>query len=133
MSLLPEPAELAALADRINGHAAATRARALHLGTAVATADWRGIAASAFRAEAYVTIAALRSAAGRLDVAADALRCHAGRVSVVYDDLTDLGVDGLRMLSDTVVRPDRLLSDGTRLLSDGAGLVDDALGFVGLR
>jgi hypothetical protein len=131
MSCLPDAVELAALADRISGHAAATRARALRLGSAVGTADWRGIAASAFRAEAYVTVAGLRAAAGRLDDAADALRRHARRVAVLYADVKDVGLDGLRVLTDTVVRPDRLLADGGRLINDGAQLVGDALGLVG--
>jgi hypothetical protein len=132
MSFLPEPAELDALADRISRHAAATRARALRLGTSVATVGWHGLAAGAFRAEANVTITALRAAAGRLDDAADALRRHARRVSVLCDDLMLVGVDGLQVLADTVVHPDRLLRDGAQLLVDGGGLVDDALHLVGL-
>jgi hypothetical protein len=133
MSLLPDPTELAAVADRINRHAAATRARAANLGTAVATVDWRGVAASAFRAEAFVTIAALRAAAGRLDDAADALRQHARQVSVLYGDMADVGLDGVRLLTDAVTRPDRLLSDGRDLLTHGSHLVGDALGLAGLR
>lgn len=132
MSFLPDPSELYAVADRIGQHAAATRGRAFRLGAAVAAVDWLGVAATAFRAEAEVTIAALRSAAGRLDDAAAALRRHAGRVGALFDDLKDLGLDGLQALTDTAVHPDRLLSDGKQLLSDGADLVDDALGVVGL-
>ncbi|HZC72937.1 MAG TPA: hypothetical protein VE442_19730 [Jatrophihabitans sp.] len=132
MAFLPDPSELYAVADRISQHATATRAQALRLGAAVGALGWRGLAAAAFRAEAELTIAALRSAAGRLDDAAAALRRHAGRVGALYDDFKALGIDGLQALTDTVVHPDRLLSDGTQLLSDGVDLVDDALSVVGL-
>jgi hypothetical protein len=132
MSFLPDTAELVEIADRISRHAASTRARALQLGSAMAAADWHGIAADAFSGEAHVAIAALRSAAGRLDDAADALRRHAGRVAAVVDELTAFGIDGLRTLEDIVARPGHLLSDGKRLLSDGKHLVGDALDLVGL-
>lgn len=132
MSFLFDPAELDAVADRIDRHAAATRARAVRLGAAVAAAEWRGVAAGAFRGEAQLTVSALRAAAGRLDDAADALRRHARRACVLYDDLKGLGLDGLQTLTDTVAHPNRLFSDGRRLLSDGAVLVGDALDLVGL-
>jgi uncharacterized protein YukE len=132
MSLLPDPAELNAIADRIGRHAAATRARAFHLGSALAGTGWHGRAADAFSAEAHVTLSALRSAAGRLDDAADALRRHAAKVGAVVDDLRGLGADGLKTLEDAVVHPDRLLADGRRLLGDGKALVGDALDLVGL-
>jgi hypothetical protein len=131
-ALLPAPTELSAIADRIGGHAIATRARAFQLGAAVASTDWRGLAATAFRAEAYAAIAAMRGSAGRLDEAADALRRHAGRVWALCDDVRDIGVDALGIVIDPVARPGRLLSDGKRLLSDGAGLVGDALSLVGI-
>jgi hypothetical protein len=123
MSFLPDPAELDAIADRINRHAVATRARAAHLGCAVATAHWHGIAADAFHAEAHTAISALRSAAGRLDDAADALRRHARRVGGLLDDLKGLGLDGLQTLEDVVVHPDRLISDGKSLVGDALDLV----------
>jgi hypothetical protein len=132
MSFLPDPTELDAIAERISGHAAAARARAFDLGCAVAAADWRGVAASAFYGEAHVVVAALRSAAGRLDEAADALRRHARRVSVLYEDVKNLGLDSLQTAEDLIVRPDHLLSDGRRLFSDGMDLLDDALSLVGL-
>jgi hypothetical protein len=132
MFLLPDPTELTAIADRIGRYAATTRARALHLGTAVAGTHWRGLAAAAFDAEAHLAISALRGSAGRLDDAAGALRRHAGRVSVLCDDVRLLGGDALAVMTDTAVRPDRLLTDGTRLFSDGAGLVGDALSMVGI-
>jgi uncharacterized protein YukE len=132
MSFLPDPAELEAIADRIGHHAAATRARALQLGTAVAGADWHGLAADAFHTEAHLVLSALRSAAGRLDDAADALRNHAHKVGVLFDDLREFGADGVQALEDAVIRPDRLISDGKKLLSDGKHLVGDALDLVGL-
>jgi hypothetical protein len=132
MSLLPDPAELDAIADRINRHASAARARAEHLGRAVAGADWRGLAADAFHGEAHVAISGLRSAAGRLDDAADALRRHARKVGAIVDDLAVLGVDSVGALTDLVTDPGALLSDGKKLLSDGAGLVGDTLSLVGL-
>jgi hypothetical protein len=132
MSFLPDAAELHALADRIARHAAAARARALVLGTTVAAAGWHGPAADAFHGPAHVSIAALRSAAGRLDDAADALRRHAVKVGAVVADLKTFGVDSLQALEDVVVGPSRLLPDGKRLVSDGKHLVDDALELVGL-
>lgn len=132
MSFLPDPGELYAVADRISQHAVATRARALRLSTAVGVLNWRGVAATAFQAEAQIAVAALRSAAGRLDDAADALRRHATRVGAVYEDAKHLGADGLRTLTDTVLRPDRLLSDSKQLLADGADLAGDALHAIGL-
>jgi uncharacterized protein YukE len=132
MFVLPDPTELTAIADRIGRHAATTRARALHLGSAVAGTNWRGLAAAAFDAEAHLAISALRGSASRLDDAADALRRHAGRVSVVYDDVRLLGGDALAVMTDTALHPDRLLVDGKRLFSDGAGLVGDAFSLVGI-
>jgi hypothetical protein len=132
MSFLPDPAELEAIADRISRHAAATRSRASQLGAAVASADWHGVAADAFTVEAYVVLSALRSAAGRLDDAADALRRHAGKVGALFDDLRSLGADGVQTLEDAVLHPSRLVSDGKRLLSDGKHLAGDALDLVGL-
>ena len=132
MPLLPDPAELNAVADRINAHATATRDRASRLGAAVAAADWRGLAATAFHAEAQLTIGSLGIAAARLDDAADALRRHAGRVSSVLADLAALGSDGLQIAEDLVAHPDQLLSDAGKLLSDGADLAGDALHLFGL-
>ncbi|MDT4914540.1 MAG: hypothetical protein QOC66_3668 [Pseudonocardiales bacterium] len=132
MSFLPDPAELEAIADRIGRHAAAARARAAHLGSAVAGADWHGLAADSFHLEAHVALSALRSAAGRLDDAADALRRHAHKVGALFDDLRDFGLDGVQTLEDAVLHPDRLVEDGKRLLSDGKDLVGDALDLVGL-
>lgn len=131
-ALLPGPAELNAIADRIGQHAVAARARALQLGTAVASTDWRGISAIAFRAEAHAAVAAMRGSAGRLDDAAGALRRHAERVWALCDEVRDVGVDTLGVVADTVVRPDRLFSDGKQLFSDAAGLLGGAMSLVGL-
>lgn len=132
MSFLPDPGELEAIADRIGRHATATRSRAASLGSAIAGADWHGLAADAFATEAHVALSALRAAAGRLDDAADALRRHAARVGVLFEDLRNFGSDGLQTLEDAVTHPNRLLSDGKRLLADGKGLAGDALHLVGL-
>lgn len=131
MSFLPDPGELRAIAERISGHATATRARAFGLGGAVAAVDWHGLAASAFRSEAHAAISGLRGAGGRLDDAADALREHAARVAQLYDDVKALGIDGFQTAEDIVLRPDRLLSDSARLVADGKHLFGDALSLLG--
>src|SRR4051794_26696006 len=84
---LPDPAELRALAGRIDAHARAARARADRLGSQVAAASWHGLAASTFDRQVDVTLGALRGAARRLDDAADALRRHADNISRVIDTL----------------------------------------------
>jgi uncharacterized protein YukE len=132
MSFLPDPAELDALADRVARHAASTRARAAMLAASVANAGWHGLAADAFHREAHLAIAALRSSAGRLDDAADALRRHAGSVGRLIADGTRLGRDGLRTLTDAVTDPGALVSDGTALVADGGSLVGDGLHAIGL-
>jgi hypothetical protein len=132
MSLLPDPTELYAIADRIARHASAARARAAMLGAAVATVDLRGAAADAFAAEAYPVIAALRAAAGRLDDAADALRRHAGNVHTLLDELALLGRGGMQALEGLGLDPATLLAGGRRIFAAGRSLLGDALGSVGL-
>jgi hypothetical protein len=132
MFSLPDPVELTAIADRISRHAAATRARAFGLGSAVAALDWRGLAADVFRGEAHVAISALRTSAGRLDDASDALRRHATRVGVLCNDLTWLGIDSVQAAGDLLLNPGRLLNDSARLLGDGKDLLGDALGLLGI-
>jgi uncharacterized protein YukE len=138
MSLFPDPAILLALADRIAGHAAAARARASDLGSAIATADWHGAAADAFAIAGQAILLGLRGAGNRLDDAADTLRRSAAVVRVLLDDLERLGGDVLdlggeivRTVEDGLIRPDRLCGDGRSLLDDGVGLVDDVGGLVG--
>ncbi|HEV7205716.1 MAG TPA: hypothetical protein VGN18_13990 [Jatrophihabitans sp.] len=80
MSLLPDPADLRAIADRIAAHATGTRSRAHALGRATAESPWRGTAADVFGTSAAEVIGELRRAAARLDDAADALRRHADRI-----------------------------------------------------
>jgi hypothetical protein len=130
--LLPEPAHLFAVADRIGDHASASRHRAAHLGAAVSAAGWHGIAADAFHAQAHSALATLRSSAGRLDAAADMLRRHAARVRAVSDDIERATLDGLRLSGDVFTAPGRLFADGRDLVFDGAGLAADALSLVGL-
>lgn len=88
MSLLPDPAELRAIADRIGAHAAAARARAHALGRETAELPWRGRAADVFGGSVAEVVGDLRLAAARLDDAADALRRHATRIG----DASDLGL-----------------------------------------
>jgi uncharacterized protein YukE len=132
MSFLPDPAALEGLADRIGGHARATRARAVRLTGAVGGTDWQGLAAEVFHAEAHMLCAGLRAAAGRLDDAADALRRHAGRVGAIVHDLAALGEDGAQTLDDLVHHPGRVPGDVAGLLHAGKNLAEDALSMVGL-
>jgi hypothetical protein len=132
MSLLPDPAELDAIADRITAHAAAGRARAEHLARSVAGLHWHGLAAAVFEREAHVAVSALRSAAGRLDAAADILRHHARTVGQLITDAERLAHDGLRTLDDIATDPGSLVSDGKALLADGGSLVGDSLHALGL-
>src|SRR4051794_514489 len=83
--LLPDPAELRALAGRIDAHARATRGRADRLRNQLAATDWRGLAARPLDGPADLTLHGLRGAAGRLDDAADALRRHADNVGWLVD------------------------------------------------
>jgi uncharacterized protein YukE len=140
MSLFPDPAELRALAARIDAHASAARTRADRLGAAVAATMWSGLAARAFAGQAHVAITALRSAADRLDTAASALRRHAEQVDDVLaavhgivraglatvEEIASLPVDLLRTL------PGGVVGAGGSVLSTARGVVDDVLGFAGL-
>lgn len=125
--LLPDPAALEAIADRIDRHAAAARARAAGLSAAVAAARWHGLAADAFHAEAHLVVAALRTSAGRLETAAGTLRRHAHTVGTVLADASRLGHDGLRGLKDAVTDPGALLGDAASVLGDAGDLISDVL------
>jgi hypothetical protein len=118
MSLLPDPVELRALAQRIDHHAFAARARAVRLGDAIAATRWHGVAARAFDVQAAAALGALRAAAYRLNDAADALRRHADRVGTVLNTLENMVQAGLTTAED--------------LLAAGGDLVGDALDVVGL-
>lgn len=138
MSLLPDPDEMYAIADRIAGHASAVRSLANQLGTAIAAADWHGIAADTFDLVAGDVLGSLRSAAARLDDAAAALRRHARNVRHVLDVLTrlsddtfGLGVDLQTTLMDGLVHPGRLFGDGANLLGDVAGVAGDVGDLLG--
>jgi len=132
MSVLPDPAELDALAGRIERHAATARDRASGLAAAVAAARWRGLAADACDLQVHVLVAALRSAADRLEGAAAALRRHAAKVRAIVADVAALGQDGAHVLHDLVHDPGALVGDVAHLAGDGIDLVDDALSMVGL-
>lgn len=132
MAALPDPAALAAIADRIDGHAAAARSRATQLAAAVASAHWHGLAADAFHAQAHVVIAALRAVAGRLESAAATLRRHADQVATLLADAARLGADGIEGLKDLLTDPGELLGDGATIIGDVTDTVGDMLGAVGL-
>jgi len=136
MSFLPDPDELRALATRIDQHAGAARARADRLGFAVAGIGWQGAAARAFQGQALVVIVGLRSAAGRLEDAADALRRHADNVGTVIGALEAvaraglLTADELLEQSGTVLRG---IGHGVgQVIDTGGDLVGGALDVVGL-
>lgn len=128
MSVLLDPAELAAIADRIAAHAAATRDRAFRLDHAVSATGWTGLAASAFDHEARMVTDRLRNAAARLDTAADALRRHAARVSALLADLARLGADELELAKDAIFHPDQLVPDAIGIVGDGYHAVTDFAG-----
>lgn len=139
MSLLPDPHELLAIADRIARHADAARTRADQLAAAVDSADWRGAAADVFHDKAHGVVTGLRTSAGRLDDAAAALRVHAHRVAHVLaeldrlgHDVTHLGGDLAHTARDILTAPGNLGNDAGHLLHDGADLVHHTLDLVGL-
>lgn len=113
MSLLSDPAELDALADRVSAQAVAARARALGLAASVAAVTWHGVAARAFALEAHTVIAGLRSAAAHLDDTADALHRHARRVRTMQGLLDSAICAGLPVL-EGALRGGRALLDGVR-------------------
>jgi hypothetical protein len=137
MFALPDPDRIRTVADRIDHHAAATRACATDLTRQLATVTWHGPAAEAFDRLAEPVIHALVAAAGHLDHAAGLLRRHAARVEAVLAelrraglDLARCGGDVLRLLRDGV-RPGDLVHDAGRLLGDGASTARDAAHAVG--
>ena len=109
--LLPDPAELRALAGGIDAAAHATRLRADRLGATLAATGWHGPAARAFLAQAEFVLSALRGSAGRLDDAADAARRHAARVDVLVQTLTGLVRAGLATLPDLLALPSDVLQN----------------------
>jgi len=128
MSVLPDPADLVAIADRIAAHAAATRDRAARLERAVAATGWAGFAASAFDHEAQLATGTLRSAAARLDTAADALRRHAARISSLIGDIVHLGADEVGLAKDALTHPGQVLPDAVDVAGDGVRVVGDVVG-----
>lgn len=97
---LPDPAELRALAGRIDSYARATRAHADRLGRQIAATGWRGLAARTFDGQADLTLRGLHGAAGRLDDAADALRRHADNVSWLLDTVAAIVRLGLGTMDE---------------------------------
>ena len=127
MSVLPDLADLTAIAGRITAHAAATRDRAGRLDAAVAATGWTGSAAAAFQVEAHLAAATLRNAAGRLDFAADALRRHAARISGPLADIAQAGKDGFHLAEDLALHPDQIVPDAAHLAGDGLHLIGDGI------
>ena len=128
MSLLPDPAHLAAIVDRITAHAAATRERAARLDHAVAATGWTGTAAGAFHLEAQLASDALRASAARLDTAADALRRHAARIEALLADIVQFGADELGLAKDVLTHPYRVLPDAIDVVGDGVHVAGDIAG-----
>jgi uncharacterized protein YukE len=87
--------ELYRIAGQISRHADATRGAASSLAAAIAHDRWRGIASDVFSAEAANLLRVLRSAAGRLDDAADALRRHADRINGLVHQAERLCADAV--------------------------------------
>jgi hypothetical protein len=107
--------ELYRIADRISRHADAARAAAGGVASAIAADRWRGIAADTFAAEATNVLHDLRSAAGRLDDAADALRRHANHIQGCVDAVR-------RGYADVLIAGGELVHEGSELIH-GAGEV----------
>jgi uncharacterized protein YukE len=130
MSVLPDPADLAAIADRIAAHAAATRDRAARLDRAVAATGWTGVAAAVFHDEAQLATDTLRNAAARLDAAADALRRHAARIGTLIADIVHLGADEVGLMKDALTHPGQVLPDAVDVAGDGIHVLGDVAGGV---
>jgi uncharacterized protein YukE len=78
--LLPDTGALRARARRIHEVAFSTRLNGERLRRQLAVTEWSGPAARAFEVQAEIVLGALRTAAERLDDAAEALRAHAEAV-----------------------------------------------------
>ncbi len=77
----PDPRELHARAARIAQQAQVLRAEAVRIGVLVAITRWRSPAATAFRSKAHDLATALINCADQVEVAADLMRLHAGRIA----------------------------------------------------
>ena len=141
--LIPDPSELRALAGRVAATADTVRAGADRLGWAVAAVGWHGPAAGAFAVQAEVAIGGLRTAAGRLQDAAAALRRHADHVDDVLHVALGLVRAGLGPLPDLLAHSPQLLrplgaelhdvaTAATDVISDVGDTVDGALDCIGL-
>ena len=89
-----DPAEITALAGRIERHAEAIRTAARRLACAVVATSWDGRAARCFDGAAADLVRGLHTAAQRLDDAAAALRRHAAAVGDTLATLRRLAADG---------------------------------------
>lgn len=144
MSIFPDPDSLRARAARIGLHAAAVRSRADTLDSAIAGLSWRGVAADAFRVMIGSVPSGLRTSAGDLDRAAQALRDLAANVESLLDDLSRSGLDVLSARDDIlgalrdgtdlrvlIQHPGSLLQDGITLSRDGVHLAADGVDLAG--
>ncbi len=129
MHLLPDPAELDAIAARIGMHGRTLSAHTHTLALSVAATHWQGVAADTFDLAADDTLAVLRSAAGQLEDAAAALHWHAQAVRHVLDQLRGLAASSLGTLNsltdamrDGLLDPAQLPADAARTLHAVGGL-----------
>ena len=129
--LIPDPAELRALAGRVAHAADTARACADRLGWAVAATGWHGRAARAFAVQAEVAIGGLHTAAGRLQDAAGALRRHADHVDDVLNVALGLVRLGLGPLPDVLAHTPELLRPLGAELHDVATAAKDVISDVG--
>lgn len=123
MRLLPNPADIDAVARGIAAHAAATRATAHRLErdtAAIGSGAWQGTAEAAFSVGAAETAAALRHAAVRLDDAAHALHRHARAVEHAVHGLRALALQTGRALDDLATSVEH---DATTVVSGAAHLI----------
>jgi ABC-type transporter Mla subunit MlaD len=111
--LLDDTSELHAMAHRIRCHADAVRRLAGQLSARADQARWRSPAARAFRERVGRVGHAMRTSAGRLDDAADALDRHACRVHELLEDLQRAAA--------------AVLGPGMQVLEDTSGFVGSAL------
>jgi hypothetical protein len=127
MSVLPDPAELLAIATRIAGHAQHIRGGREQVQARLVAAHWHGVAATAFRVQAEATLAALDSAAKRLDHAADLLHVHAQSTGTRLRHVLDAAADGATLGADLLIHPERVGHDLGAIARSGARVVGDTV------
>jgi hypothetical protein len=116
--LYEDTSELHAIAHRIRRHADEVRARAAALAARAEQTRWHSAGAAAFRERARCASHAMRTAAGRLDDAADALDRHANRVH--------------RVLAAMQYVATAAVGEGVQLVDEVGDFVGSALDCIGL-